>query len=186
MCLRLGFSGPSLLQYCIPSQQGYDGVDCVLGFEDLCQRYAQLVVVCQTGLYLFVGEAVATLFVIFPCYQPEAGAQRMVYDPQSSCGSHGGLVVLSSVAMLAFVVLATYVLGYSFWNQQSIIKNPGTFDAAKVREVHAAFGFLFAEYKAQFFFWSGPYSLESSWSFSLLFGFRQLPRCRPAVSAWRC
>ena len=57
----------------------------------------------------------------------------MVYDPQSSCGSHGGLVVLSSVAMLAFVVCYQCPWIYSFWNQQSIIKNPGTFDAAKVR-----------------------------------------------------
>lgn len=105
------------------------------------------------GLYLFVGEAVATLFVIFPCYQAEEGARRMVYDPQSSCGSHSGRVALSAVAILAFVVPATYVLGFSFWNQQSVIKNPGTFDATKVREVHAAFGFLFAEYKAKFFFW---------------------------------
>ena len=109
--------------------------------------------ITTAGLYLFVGDAVATLFMIFPCYQAEEGAARMLYDPQSSCGSHGGLIALSLVAMLAFFVPATYVLGYRFWNQQSIIKNPGTFDATKVREVHAAFGFLFAEYKVEFFFW---------------------------------
>ena len=106
-----------------------------------------------TGLYLFVGEAVATLFVIFPCYQAEEGIERMAYDPQSICGSHRGLVALSLIAMLVFVAPATYVLGYSFWKHQSIIKNPGTFDATKVQEVHAAFGFLFAEYKPEFFFW---------------------------------
>ena len=109
------------------------------------------------GAYTFGPQVISDLFVSFPCFDGTdddgANKEMMVHDASTVCYGHESLMVLSIAGILTYGTGIAYILGYALWNRKDVIQSPSSHEASVVKRTYKSFGFLFYDYKPNYFFW---------------------------------